>query len=171
MKLLRFCLLSFLLVGLLQGCSEVPQAPAPLPVQKMAASPVVDASAPPAAEQEVKSAFVYDPTSLRDPFVSLIVEKKSAVEDAAPMTPLQTFEIVSLRLIGIITGKGEPRAMVLAPDGKSYILSKGIKIGRNSGVVTEIRADTVLVEEKYYDFSGDVRKNTLEITLPKRGGA
>ena len=60
--------------------------------------------------------------------------------------------------------------MVIAPDGKSYILSEGVKIGKNSGVVITITSESVLVEEKYFDFSGNVIENIQEITVPKREG-
>jgi len=73
-------------------------------------------------------------------------------------------------LAGVIVGKGASKAMVIAPDGKSYILSKGVKIGKNSGVVITISSESVLVEEKYFDFSGNVIENILEISVPKREG-
>ena len=60
--------------------------------------------------------------------------------------------------------------MVIAPDGKSYILSEGVKIGKNSGVVITINSEAVLVKEKYFDFSGNVIENIQEITVPKREG-
>ncbi len=164
-----------MIVTLLSGCqSEAPpQAVTPAP-QRVAtaaqATPAASAEESPSSAAEAP--FVYAVAGRRDPFEPLILQRPTAIEpDSAPLTPLQTFEVSQFRLIGIIVGKGEPRAMVMAPDGKSYILSKGVKIGRNSGAVVEIRSDVVLVEERYLDFSGDVRKNVVEITLPKRGGA
>jgi type IV pilus assembly protein PilP len=65
---------------------------------------------------------------------------------------------------------GASKAMVVAPDGKSYVLAKGVKIGKNNGVVIEINSDAVRVEEKYYDFSGNVIENIQEIAVPRREG-
>ena len=53
--------------------------------------------------------------------------------------------------------------MVSAPDGKSYILKKGVMVGRNEGVVVEITPEAVQVEERYYDFSGEIRKSVQSI--------
>ncbi|NIR47969.1 pilus assembly protein PilP, partial [candidate division KSB1 bacterium] len=74
-----------------------------------------------------------------------------------PLTPLQKFDLEQLRLIGVIVGRGEPRAMVIAPDGKSFILKKGTKIGKNNGSIVEISTESVLVNEKYFDFTGEVK--------------
>ncbi len=61
--------------------------------------------------------------------------------------------------------------MVMAPDGKGYILKKGIRVGKNAGLVVGIRSDAVLVEEQFIDFSGEIKRSTQEIQLPKREGA
>ena len=86
------------------------------------------------------------------------------------MTPLQKFDLEQLRLIGVIVGRGEPRAMVISPDGKSFILKKGIKIGKNNGSVYDITTEAVLVNERYFDFTGEVKSRIQEIKLPKQGG-
>ena len=51
------------------------------------------------------------------------------------------------------------------------ILKKGIKVGPNEGTVVGITPEAVLVEERYYDFSGEIRKSKQAIQLPKREGA
>ena len=84
------------------------------------------------------------------------------------MTPLQRFELTQYRLLGVITGKGESKARVKAPEGKSYILTEGVRIGKNAGVIIDINSQVILVEEKYFDFSGNVRTNIQEIRVPKR---
>jgi type IV pilus assembly protein PilP len=162
---------AFVALFLLSGCSEEAPAPPPATPQKVAAPPppaavpvAPEAVAPPPAK------YVYDPTGRRDPFESLTLIRKSIVQQDAPLTPLQTYDLGQLRLIGVIVGKGAPRAMVVAPDGKSYILKKGIKVGKNDGTVVGIKRDSVQVEERYYDFSGVIRKNIESIQLPKREG-
>lgn len=158
---------------LVAGCGEEPPAPAPAPPpQKVAAAqPAAAAPANPSeVAQEAPPAFVYDPAGRRDPFEPLVLIRKPVNRSDLPQTPLQTFEIGQLRLIGVIVGKGSPRAMVVAPDGKAYILQKGVLIGKNNGRVKDIRSETVLVEEKYVDLSGEVRTGVQEIRLPKREG-
>jgi type IV pilus assembly protein PilP len=49
-------------------------------------------------------------------------------------------------------------------------LRKGVKIGKNAGHVVGIEKDGVLVEERFYDFSGTFRKSIQKIQLPEREG-
>jgi len=159
---------------MLFGCGENQQAPSPLPVQKApASSKSVQVPAPePESVQEDVSAptYKYEPSGRRDPFEALTSVKRPVSVVEEQMTPLQKYELSQFRLIGVIVGKGEPTAMVVAPDGKSYILKKRIKIGRNDGTVVDITPEAVVVVEKYYDFSGEIRENKLSIELPRRGG-
>ena len=165
-------LTSLLVIGL-SGCTEEP-APAPAKPQAVAKPPAKTVPAPvveETQEEQVEPQFVYRAEGRRDPFLPLVAIKRPvgpAVDE--PLTPLQQYEIEKYRLIGVIVGMGEPRAMVVAPDGKSYILKKGIKIGKNNGVVLSITRETIQVEEKYYDFSGSVRTNIQDIVVPKREG-
>jgi type IV pilus assembly protein PilP len=160
----------FIFAGLM-GCSEetatTPQ-PKATKVRKPTAKQV---PAPVAMEGETKEeAFVYVTDGRRDPFVPLSRIRRPIEASDEPATPLQSYDLSQFRLTGVIVGKGASKAMVIAPDGKSYILSKGVKIGKNTGVVIKISSESVLVEEKYFDFSGNVIENILEIAVPKREG-
>jgi len=122
-------------------------------------------------DAKVEVAFVYDPSGQRDPFEALLeVRKPIAQESVVPLTPLQKYDLGQFRLIGAIIGKGAPKAMVEAPGGKPFMLEKGTKIGKNNGIVTDITESEVLVEERYYDFSGVVRTSQNSIQFPPREG-
>lgn len=158
---------------LLAGCGEQAAAPPashnPAP-KKVAVAPPKAASV---AKEDVPTAppaYVYDPAGKRDPFEALVLVKR-AIPQAGELTPLQKYDLNQFRLIGIIIGRGAPRAMVVAPDGKSFILKPGIKIGRNDGTVMNITKDGVQVQERFYDFAGAVRTSMQSIQLPKREGA
>ncbi len=160
----------------LAGCGEEP-ASTPQPAQNRAVAkpPAKSVPAPveePAAEAESSEPqFRYVSEGRRDPFFPLTVIKRPVGNDSdEPLTPLQKYELQQYRLIGVIVGKDAPRAMVVAPDGKSYILKNGVKIGKNNGVVVGITENVIQVEEKYYDFSGNVRTNIQDIVVPKREG-
>lgn len=157
---------------LLPGCVEEAPPPAPPAPKKVAAPAPAPAPAQTAAAvvEPLPPKYVYDQSGRRDPFVPLTMVKKPLSPQQAPLTPLQTYDLGQLRLIGVIVGKGASTAMVTAPDGKSYILKKGTRVGKNEGIVVGIKPDTVLVEERYYDFSGVIRKNVESIQLPKREG-
>ncbi len=165
-------LLAFLSV--IGGCGdkETKQVSKTLAPQK-AEVRTVKKQAPQTNEQEAGKTppvYVYDPAGKRDPFEPLLTVRKPIENDGLPVTPLQKFDLGQFRLVGIIIGKDEPIAMVMVPGGKSYILKKGVKIGKNAGVVVGIEADGVLVEERFYDFSGAFRKSIQKIQLPEREG-
>lgn len=172
MRLYRNFLLLLLTSSLLLavGCSE---DSAPVKKQQKSTQKRVQKQAAaqdtPVAKKEKKE-FVYDPAGKRDPFRPLVAVRLPAEDANVPLTPLQKFELSQFRLIGVIVGKGEPRAMVVAPGGKSYVLKKGQKIGKNHGVVIDIDSETVQIEEKFLDLAGSVTKSIQEISLPPRQG-
>jgi len=171
-----FLSLILLSVVIVSGCSEEPAKPAPKKkkVEKVEAPMPKDNKNVNGAEEltEAKQpVYSYDPTGRRDPFEVLLAVRKPGIVSNEPLTPLQKVDLGQLRLIAVIVGKGAPMAMVSAPGGKSYILKKGIKVGRNNGVVIGIDPDGVSVQENYYDLAGEVRESVQKIELPKREGA
>lgn len=122
------------------------------------------------AEGSAQEPYVYSPAGRRDPFIALLEIKKAIPVDEGPLTPLQTFEVGQLRLAGVVVGHARPVAMVMVPGGKSYIVKKGDKVGKNHGTVIAINEQGVLVRERFYDFAGDIRENVQQIPLPKRSG-
>lgn len=163
----------FLFSGVV-GCTEEPSTSSqPQQTAAVATPPAKSLPAPDVKQDEPpkEAEFVYSSEGRRDPFVPLSKIRRPVVESAEPETPLQSYDLSQFRLVGVIVGKGAAKAMVVAPDGKSYVLAKGVKIGKNNGVVIEINSLAVRVEEKYYDFSGNVIENIQEIAVPKREGA
>ncbi len=155
------------------ACAEEESSTSSSQTANVAAKPPSKIVPPPKAKPEGKkeAVFNYMSEGRRDPFVPLTSIKKPLMSsDNEPATPLQSYDVDQFRLIGVIVGKGQSKAMVVAPDGKSYVLAKGVKIGKNNGVVIKVNSDVILVEEKYYDFSGNIIENIQEITVPKREG-
>lgn len=173
-RLLTLLVSAVLLSLLLTACGEDPQPPynpqSSRP-QGSAAKAGNAAALPEQPVEETEEVYVYDPTGTRDPFKSPLgtISDLSSTGDI-PLTPLQRFDLDQLRVIGVIVGKGEPRAMVIAPDNKSFVLKKGTKVGRNNGTVVAITTETIQVEEQYLDYAGDIKSTIQEIKLPKRGG-
>lgn len=159
----------------LAGCDAGDKASVEQPPAKKATSAAKSAAAAteaPATAEPPK--YVYETANRRDPFEPLIADKPSEGAEGGVgngLAPLQQFAVDQFRLVGVIIGKGQPAAMVLAPDGKGYVLRKGIKIGKNNGVVVAISASSVVVEEQNLDFSGATLKNSVELKLTKREGA
>jgi len=171
-----FSLIIVITILLLAACGEestqsTVTAPSPVPAPKQGKSVPSKVQ----SDNEISPPpppYGYSAEGRRDPFkIPLIAPKRSVEETNVPLTPLQMVDLGQLRLIAILVGKGEPRAMVVAPGGKSYILKKGVKIGKNDGFVKNITADEVIVEENYVDFSGETITNLLSISLSKGAGA
>lgn len=169
------CLVGGVLLLQLHGCGgEEPHGPQVSPNRKIrvkAERVAKDAAASQQADSEPeKVKYVYDPAGRRDPFEVLSMIKKPVVEQNAALTPLQKYDLGQFRLRAVILGKGEPAAMVEVPGGKAYVVKKGDKIGKNGGVITKVALETVFVEEKYYDFAGDLKRTRQEIRLSKKAG-
>ena len=155
------------------GCNkQQPASAPPSPVKKAPATRPAPANASPEeAETPPPPKYIYTGEGRRDPFENPLKAIASAEnENEETLTPLQKVDLSQLRLVGIIVGRGEPAAMVVGPDRKSYILKNGVKVGKNNGVVVSINAQGVKIKEKYVDFSGEVRTSYQELQLPKQGG-
>lgn len=167
-------LLLLILAGGVAGCAtDEPATQAPTPA-KAAAKPTAVKLPPPedpaeaAAPTEVK--FAYQVEGRRDPFLPLLAFKGKASLGREFENPLEAYDLLQFQLKGVIIGLGEPKAIVVAPDGKSYILRKGLRIGKSSGIIREITRERILVEERYQDVTGAMRTNIQEMQVPKREG-
>lgn len=131
--------------------------------------------------------FSYSPMGRRDPFKPLVDKKEKIVKKGATRPdkikgPLEKFELTQFRLMAIMIVKGAPKAMVKAPDGKSYTLKINDYIGMNGGQVTNIQTkmivtdnsgirvekspDRVVVEEQGFDLlSGKESKEKRYIEM------
>jgi len=95
--------------------------------------------------------FAYSPKGRRDPFKPLIQEQVKTVKKISGRAeklkgPLEKFELSQYREVALMVVKGVPRAMVKAPDGKSYTVKVGEYIGLNGGVVKNIETKVVDVD-------------------------
>lgn len=165
-----FCCLLFLIVFGCQPSEKAPEKNAAIKKKVNKASPVKNQEADSVVKEIAPAEFVYEPAGRRDPFVALLEVKKAVAVDEGPLTPLQTYDVGQLRLAGVVVGHNAPVAMVMAPGGKSYVLKKGDRVGKNHGKVVDITESGVLVKERFYDFAGEIRENLQEISLPKRSG-
>ena len=96
--------------------------------------------------------FTYSSKGRRDPFKPLVQKEPSTAQKdnerpAKIKGPLEKFELSQFRLIAILVVKGAPRAMVKAPDGKSYTLKVGEYIGMNDGIVRKIETKVIEIDD------------------------
>jgi type IV pilus assembly protein PilP len=107
--------------------------------------------------------YFYDPRGKRDPFRS--IRFVDAEEQNQTFGPLGDFELVQLELSAVIWDASNPRALILDPGGRSYIIREGSAIGKHNGQVIHIGDNLVLVKETYEDFAGDRTTRDVELRI------
>jgi len=173
-------LLMLVIAVLAPGCKKKESSVAPKPVP-VAVKPVNQPPKP--VQKQVSSALRLSPpevnqfdfSSKKDPFKPFFILKvetntsqygeQKALKD---VLPIHRYDVGQFKLIGIITGGKENRAMVTDPGGKGYVLKTGMTIGKNDGKITSITNSGVDVLEQFKDDNGRVRKEHIRITLPRK---
>lgn len=138
----------------------------PKPVQKQASSAL---RLPPPAVNQFDFSNKKDPFK---PFVAVKAEPKKTPETfrraQRNALPIHSFDVSQFKLIGIITGGRENKAMVVDPGGKGYVLRVGMLIGKNDGKITAISHNGVNILEQFKDDNGRVRRENIKLTLPRK---
>ncbi|MCR9096870.1 MAG: pilus assembly protein PilP [bacterium] len=110
--------------------------------------------------------YFYDPRGKRDPFRSIrFAADDSDEEQKRDFGPLGDFELGQLELSAVIWDAGNPRALILDPGGRSYIVREGSAIGKNNGQVIHIGDNLVLVKETYENFAGEQTTKDVELRI------
>ena len=79
--------------------------------------------------------------------------------------PLADFELGQLELQAVIWDAANPRALILDPGGRSYIVREGSSIGKNNGQVIHIGDNLVLVKETYENYEGEKTTKDVELRI------
>ena len=103
-----------------------------------------------------------DIKSLRDPFRK--PEFQSSERES--QTDLEKYSVGDLKLVGVLTGPLRVRAMVVAPDGKTYYVAEKMKVGLRNGIVTRITTRSIQIQEKIVNALGETESVDSEILLP-----
>jgi len=117
-----------------------------------------------------QSYFVYLPLNMLDPFVSFLApaetlppkvavseeeedEGATPPEPQRPLTPLQKMSIGEIErgLKAIMWGDLGQRAIIEDSARKGYIVSVGTPCGTNSGVITQIFKDRLIIQQETWD--------------------
>jgi type IV pilus assembly protein PilP len=179
--------LALALLVVTTGCGEEEQLSAPTTddfVEERQALAVRQKSAPkaPKASKAVKPAaqsiseeddtdyaateqdYFYDPRGKRDPFRSfqLVDDNRPDVKEFGP---LEDFELGQLELSAVIWDANNPRALILDPGGRAYIVREGSQIGKNSGQIIHIGDNLVLVKETYENLAGEKTTKDVELRI------
>ena len=158
----------------------------PVPSQK-AEDTQTDASAKTSAsttvaekEEAIVAKRIYDPKERLNPFIPLFRDEdteaavdqtdKSKRKKRVPQTPLEKISLNQLKLVAIIRTSSGNRALVEDNTSKGFIIKNGTYIGLNSGIVTQINASSVIVEEEIENLMGELVLQNTEIKLQKPAG-
>lgn len=107
---------------------------------------------------------LYSPVGKRDPFKP--PSDKNAGRDPASVRPIERYSIEQLRLVAILKGAGNARAMFVDPNGGSFIVSETDIIGREQAIVSLIKEFTVLLTEETVNYRGDRELYERVVSLP-----
>ena len=111
----------------LASCSLDPK-PAPSPPSGSSAVETTPAPAPPPVTTTPMQVFA---PPERDPFAG---PKSTAIVTPPPKDEIERkakkYSLDQLKLVGIVTGEEQPRAMLVDPRGKGWIVSRGDHVGR-----------------------------------------
>ncbi|MFA6810941.1 MAG: pilus assembly protein PilP [Desulfoplanes sp.] len=120
------------------------------------------------------SSYRYDPTNKPDPFIPFIrkeePQKLRPLETVPPrqLGPLEKIDVTQLQVIGILwypQGDKEALGMVQLPDGKGFVLEKGMYLGRRNGIVDNITPEAIIVKERGLDIFGKEKTQDVRIRL------
>ncbi len=133
-------------------------------------------TAPPPAQktQEPVQDYHYDMQGQRDPLEPLVKEvlpetlRPKLPGPERPLGPLERFDISALKLVGIVWGELGRKALIKAPDGKSYFATLDTYMGKYSGKVIAIENDRLVIEEEYLNAQDKVVPKTLTIPLRRK---
>ena len=123
---------------------------------------------------------IYDAKERLNPFIPLFKPKnkdfaseqptRKKRKKRTPQTPLERISLDQLKLVAIIRAASGNKALVEETSGKGYIIKKGAYIGLNSGIVSQINASSIIIEEEIENLMGEVVLQNTEIKLQKPAG-
>ena len=121
--------------------------------------------------------FKYTATNKPNPFEPFIRRAPGTQErntsQSRTLTPLERVSPSQLNLEGILNQggiTGENSALVELPDGKGYILRKGMRIGTEGAHVLRIEDNKVIIQQKYIDRMGEEKSRETVLKLPQDSG-
>jgi type IV pilus assembly protein PilP len=124
-------------------------------------------------KEEIKN--LYSGEGRVDPFSPLIKEtepeeqeEKDPDKPSRPKTPLEKLDLSQLELVAVISSPDGKSAVLEEASGKGYIVEKGTYVGLNSGKISEIEPDRIIITETVKNISGKsvTREKILKIQKP-----
>ena len=135
---------------------------------------LVIVTAPAPATGETVANEGVDRSLRREPFKPLIGEVPSGqskiliLPEPDKANPLAQFDVEQLQVTGIVIGELGDYAAVLAPDGRTYMITVGTSVGKFEGKVLSISENIVRITEVKKFMVGEdiiVEENDVQLSL------
>lgn len=117
--------------------------------------------------QLTETSFIDGPTR-RDPFVpfvEVLQKQERVLQTVQREVKLKEYDIAELKLIGIITNIGDPRAMVVTPDSTGYVIKRGDYVGRADYITQGSQEDVIQVNWRVARIHGTGKEEERGIYL------
>ena len=113
--------------------------------------------------------FVYNPVGKRDPFRSYlsVIKEEGEPKQERELEQTERFELDQYRLVALISGTSQPRAMVEDPNNEGHIIRIGSRLGKNGGRITRISNNTIVVVEEFRAPTGERVRVPITVKLPQ----
>ncbi len=109
-----------------------------------------------------RKTYAYAALGKRDPFMNPFEIPKVYPPIPANAKPYERVPVEQISLKAVVWNQKGYRAMIVTPDGRSFVVKAGERIGDKLGLITKITSDRIFVTEKIKDILGDVEtKNTI----------
>jgi glucose/arabinose dehydrogenase len=125
--------------------------------------PMNDASSavpPPAAAAAAPKDPSEEVMKIRDPF-----KKPSTLVVEVPKSELEQFPVEKLKMLGIVSGLPHLKAMISAPNNRTYFVGENTKIGVRNGFIRKISAECISVREKVLNVLGKEENADVDLCL------
>jgi Tfp pilus assembly protein PilP len=163
-KITFLILISFAAPAFIAGCGgyeEPEQGPikrAPRP------EPKAEVEAPEPVKRDFREILA---AKQRNPFQSFIIQMRGEEGPKKIKGPLECCELDAFRVQAVVVAGDNSYALVLAPDGKRYIIRPGDVMGVREGRVIDINSTAVVVREFNRSSTGEILSRVdVELKLP-----
>ena len=171
MKFFRLAVLVICAVGLATsyGCEEEDTwVPRPRKKRHKAKKSSGEASSQDGKAKAAAHKFVYNPVGKRDPFRSYlsVMKEEGAPKQERKLEKTEKFELDQYKLVALISGTSQPRAMVEDPNRDGHIIRIGSRLGKNGGRITRISNNSIVVVEEFRAPTGERIRVPITVKLP-----
>ena len=171
----QFFLIALVLIAAISGCKE--KAVTPPPQAQKPQTTVAQVQKPVQVQQSSVRSDASPMSSLdfikkKDPFKPLIVPitpMAGGITRNISQLPILAIDASKFKVSGIVAGFNGNKALIIDPNGRGYVVKRGMLIGNNNGRITKISNNTVEITEQYRNEDGHMKKRVIKLTLsPKR---